>query len=100
MNLSCPHSKSKGKWPLGGSHRCIQYNSLFLAKHQWDGCADMRRSGNMIRGRGRRSGGWTSNNGGGWNNSALNRGLRERTNRHLKRGMCGNLPTLVLALHL
>ena len=57
----------------------------------------MKKSGNKIGDKGRMSGGWTFNDGGGWSNIALNRGLRKKISGYLRRGMGDNLPTLVLA---
>jgi hypothetical protein len=56
----------------------------------------MGTSRNMIGGRGKRSGGRTSNHGGGWSNIALNGSLGVRTSRNLRRGKRDKLPTLAL----
>ena len=68
-----------------------------LARHRWDGCAAMARSWNRIEGRGRRSGGWTSNHGGGWSNSPRNGSRGIRLSRNLGRGKGDKLPILTLS---
>ena len=86
-------NQTKARLPLGGSCRCIGCNSLRLATHRRDGCTAMRRSNDRTGEGSWRSGGWTSNHGGGWSNMALNGGLGVKTGRNLRRGMSENLLT-------
>ena len=60
-------------------------NNFPLVRHRWDVCAVMGRSG-----------GWTSDHGGGWSNNALNESLGVLISRNLRKGMGDNLPTLAL----
>lgn len=82
------------------THRCIRCDGLPLARNGGDGGVPMGRSGNMIHGKGRRSGGWTSYKCGCWSNNAMYRGLGKRTSGYLSRGISGNSLALALAIAL